>query len=86
MRRSLMQEKEWQHDYISKMMPMLNHQISEVTYLVPWAQMHTSSKPGMLKNFIFHIKSRFIKFFVRAGRGCDLEARWNPSMEVGNLN
>ncbi|XP_032874105.1 protein NipSnap homolog 3A-like isoform X3 [Amblyraja radiata] len=44
-RRSLMQEKDWQQNYISKMMPMLNHQISEVTYLVPWAQMHTSSKP-----------------------------------------
>ncbi|XP_032874103.1 protein NipSnap homolog 3A-like isoform X1 [Amblyraja radiata] len=46
-RRSLMQEKDWQQNYISKMMPMLNHQISEVTYLVPWAQMHTSSKPGV---------------------------------------
>ncbi|XP_078253003.1 protein NipSnap homolog 3A isoform X2 [Rhinoraja longicauda] len=46
-REALSKEKDWQQNYISKMLPMLNSQISEVTYLVPWAQMHTPSKSGV---------------------------------------
>ncbi|XP_069779654.1 protein NipSnap homolog 3A isoform X2 [Narcine bancroftii] len=46
-REALAKDKGWQENYISKMIPMIVNQISEVTYLVPWAQMCTESKPGV---------------------------------------
>ncbi|XP_072114296.1 protein NipSnap homolog 3A isoform X1 [Mobula birostris] len=46
-RKALEDEKDWQQHYISKMVSLVTKQTSEVTYLVPWAQMYTPSKPGV---------------------------------------
>ncbi|XP_067839713.1 protein NipSnap homolog 3A isoform X2 [Heptranchias perlo] len=46
-RAALAKEKEWQENYISKMLPMLISQKSETAYLVPWSEMKTSSTKGV---------------------------------------
>ncbi|KAK1789347.1 hypothetical protein P4O66_015281 [Electrophorus voltai] len=45
-RAALAQDSSWGEQYISKAMPMLSSQDSEVTYLVPWSKIQKPPKEG----------------------------------------
>ncbi|XP_067886785.1 protein NipSnap homolog 3A isoform X2 [Heterodontus francisci] len=46
-RAALTKDKEWQQNYISKMLPMLLGQTSEIVYQVPWAKLKAPPKKGI---------------------------------------
>ncbi|XP_048383099.1 protein NipSnap homolog 3A isoform X2 [Stegostoma tigrinum] len=46
-REALANNKDWQQNYISKMLPMLLSQTSEIVYMVPWAELGKPPKKGI---------------------------------------
>ncbi|XP_041041335.1 protein NipSnap homolog 3A isoform X1 [Carcharodon carcharias] len=46
-REALANNKDWQQNYISKMLPMLLNQTSEIVYMVPWAELRKPPKKGI---------------------------------------
>uniref|UniRef100_W5N0F9 Nipsnap homolog 3A (C. elegans) n=1 Tax=Lepisosteus oculatus TaxID=7918 RepID=W5N0F9_LEPOC len=55
-RAALAQDPEWQNQYISKALPLLSSQDSEVTYLVPWCEIDKPSKEGVYELVTFQMK------------------------------
>uniref|UniRef100_H3ASG7 Nipsnap homolog 3A n=1 Tax=Latimeria chalumnae TaxID=7897 RepID=H3ASG7_LATCH len=55
-RTALAQNQEWQGKYISRMLPMLDKQHNEVTYLVPWCQIGKPPKKGTYELVTFQMK------------------------------
>lgn len=47
-RTALTKDQEWQEKYISHMLPLLDKQENEITYLVPWCELGSSEKDGTL--------------------------------------
>uniref|UniRef100_UPI00398EEF63 protein NipSnap homolog 3A isoform X2 n=1 Tax=Pristiophorus japonicus TaxID=55135 RepID=UPI00398EEF63 len=54
-RAALAKEQEWQQNYISKMLPMLVNQASEIAYLVPWVEISTVPKGGIYELICYHM-------------------------------
>ncbi|XP_043571514.1 protein NipSnap homolog 3A isoform X1 [Chiloscyllium plagiosum] len=46
-REALATNKDWQQNYISKMLPMLLNQTNEIVYMVPWAELGEAPKKGV---------------------------------------
>ncbi|XP_038660141.1 protein NipSnap homolog 3A isoform X2 [Scyliorhinus canicula] len=46
-REALENDKEWQQNYISKMLPLLRDQTSEIVYMVPWTVLTEPPKKGV---------------------------------------
>ncbi|XP_028661737.2 LOW QUALITY PROTEIN: protein NipSnap homolog 3A [Erpetoichthys calabaricus] len=55
-RAALAKDHDWMSKYISKMMPMLNSQDSEVNYLVPWCKLGKPPKQGVYELVSFQMK------------------------------
>ncbi|XP_007890213.1 protein NipSnap homolog 3A [Callorhinchus milii] len=55
-RAALAKEKEWQENYISKMLPMLVNQSNEVNYMVPWSKLIKPPKEGVYELVSYQMK------------------------------
>lgn len=55
-RTALAHDKDWQEKYIAHMMPMLQTQDNEVTYLVPWCKIGKPVKDGVYELVTFQMK------------------------------
>ncbi|KAJ8385275.1 hypothetical protein AAFF_G00191520 [Aldrovandia affinis] len=55
-RAALAQDPQWMEEYISKALPMLTSQHSEVAYLVPWCSIRRPPKEGVYELAAFHMK------------------------------
>uniref|UniRef100_A0A8C4QC47 Nipsnap homolog 3A (C. elegans) n=1 Tax=Eptatretus burgeri TaxID=7764 RepID=A0A8C4QC47_EPTBU len=55
-RTALAKDKQWIDRYISKIHPMLSWQQSQVTYLVPWANMQSPAEEGVYELVSFQMK------------------------------
>lgn len=55
-RAALGQDKEWQEKYMTKMLPLLDKQENEITYLVPWCQLMKPEKEGVYEIITFQMK------------------------------
>lgn len=47
-RTALTKDQEWQEKYMSHMLPLLDKQENEITYLVPWCAFGSTEKDGTL--------------------------------------
>ncbi|XP_026574341.1 protein NipSnap homolog 3A-like isoform X1 [Pseudonaja textilis] len=55
-RTALTKDQEWQEKYISRMLPLLDKQENEITYLVPWCELGNSEKDGIYELVTFQMK------------------------------
>lgn len=55
-RAALGQDREWQEKYMSQMLPLLDKQDNEVTYLVPWCELGRPEKDGVYELVTFQMK------------------------------
>ncbi|XP_060092512.1 protein NipSnap homolog 3A-like [Heteronotia binoei] len=55
-REALAKDQEWQEKYMSQMLPLLNKQENEITYLVPWCELGSPPKDGVYELVTFQMK------------------------------
>ncbi|XP_053159646.1 protein NipSnap homolog 3A isoform X2 [Hemicordylus capensis] len=55
-RKALGKDQEWQEKYMSRILPMLEKQENEITYLVPWCELGSPPKDGVYELVTFQMK------------------------------